>query len=226
MYSGVLVWPRGKGVAVKVTKAQVEENRAHIVATASALFRERGYDGIGIAELMAAAGFTHGGFYKHFGSKADLMAETAATTISGAVADSEGADLTEFFTSYVSRAHRDARDAGCTMAALSGDAARQSEDIKATFAVGIESMITTLAREVATLSDGDQREARAKMIGAFAQAVGAVVLSRSCPDDAALADEILEVCRTKILASLLPAAQSKHTSKGNRVSAVRRKPVA
>ena len=211
---------------MKVTKAQVEENRAHIVATASALFRERGYDGIGIAELMAVAGFTHGGFYKHFGSKADLMAETAATTISRAVADSAGADLTEFFKSYVSRAHRDARDVGCTMAALCGDAARQSDDLKATFAAGIDGMITTLGREVATLSDVDQRQARAKAIDAFALAVGAVVLSRACPDDAALADEILEVCRTKILASLLPSVRSKQASKGKRVSAARRKPAA
>src|SRR5438874_13511810 len=96
VYSG-LVWPGGKGVAMKVTKAQAQKNRAHIVATASALFRERGYDGVGIAELMAAAGFTHGGFYKHFRSKADLIAEAAASTISRAVAGSAGADLAAFF---------------------------------------------------------------------------------------------------------------------------------
>lgn len=197
---------------MKVTKAQVQENRAHIVSTASALFRERGYDGVGIAELMAAAGFTHGGFYKHFRSKADLMAEAAATTISRAVAGSAGADLAEFFKGYVSRVHRDARGVGCTMAALCGDAARQSEDVKATFAAGIDSMVTTLVREVATLSDVDQREARAKVIGIFAHAVGAVVLSRACPDDSALADEILEVCRREILASLLPSVHSKQAT--------------
>jgi len=199
---------------MKVSKSQVQENRAHIVATASALFRERGYDGVGIAELMAAAGFTHGGFYKHFRSKADLMAEAAASTISRAVADSAGADLAEFFKSYVSRAHRDARGAGCTMAALGGDAARQSEDIKATFAAGIDRLVTTLEREVATPSDADQREARAQMIDTLAHAVGAVVLSRACPDDSALADEILEVCRSKILASLLPPARRKQAKAG------------
>src|SRR2546422_6775792 len=99
VWSG-LIWPGGKGVAMKVTKAQAQENRAHIVATASALFREFGYDGVGIAELMAAAGFTHGGFYKHFRSKADLMAEAAATTISRAVADVAGSTLAEFFKAY------------------------------------------------------------------------------------------------------------------------------
>jgi TetR/AcrR family transcriptional repressor of nem operon len=197
----------GRGVAMRVTKAQAEENRAHIVAAASALFRERGYDGVGVAELMAAAGFTHGGFYKHFGSKADLMAETAATTISRAVADSAGVDLAEFFK-------------------FCGDAARQSEELKATFAAGIDSMITTLEREAATRNGFDQRKARAAMIDAFAHAVGAVVLSRACPDDSALADEILEICRKKILESLLPAAHNTQASKGKRISAVSRKPAA
>ena len=66
---------------MKVTKAQAQANRAHVVATASQLFRERGFDGVGVADLMAAAGFTHGGFYKQFGSKADLMAESTACGI-------------------------------------------------------------------------------------------------------------------------------------------------
>jgi len=63
---------------MKVTKAQAQENRKHIVETAATLFRKHGFDGVGVADLMAAAGFTHGGFYKHFNSKADLMAEASA----------------------------------------------------------------------------------------------------------------------------------------------------
>lgn len=210
MYSHALVSARRKGrIGMKVTKAQAQANRAHILETASALFREHGYDGVGVAELMANAGFTHGGFYKHFRSKADLMAEAAASTISQTVASSEGLNLAEFIKIYVSRKHRDARGEGCTMAALCGDAARQSDDIKSTFAAGIDSMVTTLEREVSKLSDVDQREARAKVIDSFAHAVGAVVLSRACPDDSPLADEILEVCRRKILSSLLPSVHSK-----------------
>jgi TetR/AcrR family transcriptional repressor of nem operon len=188
---------------MKVTKAQAQANRALIVETASALFREHGYDGVGVAELMASAGFTHGGFYKHFRSKADLMVEAAANTISQTVANSEGLDLADFFKSYVSRQHRDARGGGCTMAALCGDAARQSDDLKATFAAGIESMLATLQADVASGSDVDLHEVRRRtMIAAFAQAVGAIVLSRACPDDSPLADEILETCRGDILASL------------------------
>lgn len=189
---------------MKVTKAQAQENRAHIVETAAALFRERGYDGVGVVELMAAAGFTHGGFYKHFRSKADLMAEAAASGISQRVANSHGVDLAAFVTHYLSREHRDSRGAGCTMAALSGDAARQSTDIKATFAGGIESSLAAFKHEDAPVGDFDQNEVRAKMIDTFAHAIGALVLSRACPDDSPLADEILGVCRTQILTSLRP----------------------
>lgn len=190
---------------MKVTKAQAQANRAHIVETASVLFRERGYDGVGVAELMAAAGFTHGGFYKHFRSKADLMAEAAASGFSQNLSNSAGLDVAGFFNLYVSRDHRDAPSVGCTMAALCGDAARQSEEIKATFAGGIESMLAALEREGTTLGDVDQHNVRAKMIDRLAHAIGAVVLSRACPDDSPLADEILEVCRTEILAPLLPS---------------------
>jgi len=71
----MVVWPwfREEIPTMKVTKEQARENRARIIETAATLFRERGYDGVSVADLMAAAGFTHGGFYKHFGSKADLV---------------------------------------------------------------------------------------------------------------------------------------------------------
>jgi TetR/AcrR family transcriptional repressor of nem operon len=187
---------------MRVTKAQAQANRARIVETASTLFREHGYDGVGVADLMAAAGFTHGGFYKHFRSKAELMAEAAASGLSPSLENSEGLDAAEFFKRYLSRKHRDARSAGCTMAALCGDAARQSDDVKATFAAGIENVLAALGREGALPDDVDQRSVRAKMIDTLAHAVGAVVLSRSCPDDSSLSEEILKVCRKQILASL------------------------
>ena len=193
---------------MRVTKAQAQANRARIVETASVLFREHGYDGVGVADLMAAAGFTHGGFYKHFHSKADLMAEAAASAISQTLANSAGLAVAEFFKLYVSREHRDARSVGCTMAALCGDAARQSEQIKATFAAGIESMLAALEREGTTPGDVDQHNVRAKLIDMLAHAVGAVVLSRACPDDSSLSDEILEVCRKQILVPLTSAGAS------------------
>lgn len=188
---------------MKVTKAQAQANRAHIVETASALFRERGYDGVGVADLMAAAGFTHGGFYKHFGSKADLMAEAAASGFARTAAKTEGLDAMEFVRRYVSREHRDAPGEGCTMAALCGDAARQPESIKATFEAGVESLLATLGNQDGAPAGGASGDdARGKRIDVIAQVVGAIVLSRACPDDSPLADEILDVCRTAILSRL------------------------
>jgi TetR/AcrR family transcriptional repressor of nem operon len=188
---------------MRVTKAQAKQNRAHIVATAGRLFRERGFDGVGVADLMAAAGFTHGGFYKHFGSKADLMAEVSANGLSQNAAQAEGRDATEFVERYVTREHRDGRGDGCTIAALSGDAARQPGDIRKEFEAGIENLLTALqvASQGDTLGDADGRAARTTMIDMLAHSVGAIVLSRACPDDSPLADEILDVCRKEILAS-------------------------
>ncbi|MDX2677836.1 TetR/AcrR family transcriptional regulator [Streptomyces soliscabiei] len=187
---------------MRVTKAQAEQNRAHIVATAARLFRERGYDGVGVAELMAAAGFTHGGFYKHFRSKADLMAEASASGLSQIAARSEGLSLAGFVESYVSREHRDGRGDGCTVAALSGDAARQPAEVKTEFAAGIESLLTALQAPSDRPGDADQGVPRAMVIDMLARSVGAVMLSRACPDDSPLADEILDVCRNEMLAAL------------------------
>lgn len=191
---------------MRVTKAQAQANRAHIVETASVLFRERGYDGVGIADLMAAAGFTHGGFYKHFASKADLMAEAATCGLTQSLDEYAGQDIVQFFDMYLSREHRDTRGTGCTLAALCADAARQPEAIKAAFAHGIEGMLAGVERSGKTLVDVDPQTRRAKMLDALAHAVGAVVLSRACPDDSPLADEILDACRTEVLAPLLPKA--------------------
>ena len=187
---------------MRVTRAQAQANRERIVETASELFRERGFDGVGISDLMAAAGFTHGGFYKHFGSKADLMSEASACSLSKSLEGADSLDVPGFIDVYVTREHRDGRRSGCTMAALCGDAARQSDDVKATFALGIEHTLRTLGDKYPAGADADAGEGRKKMIDLLSRAVGAIILSRSCPDDSALADEILEVCRTEMFASL------------------------
>ncbi len=191
---------------MKVTKAQSLANRAHIVDTASVLFRERGYDGIGVADLMAAAGFTQGGFYKHFGSKADLMAEAAACSLAQSRASSKELDFAGFIDLFLSRQHRDSPGSGCTMSALCGDAARQPADIKATFAEGIEQAVSGLQHKHIADGNAADDQVREKMISLLAQVVGAVVLSRACPDDSLLADEILQACHRQISASYTPPA--------------------
>ncbi|WP_260963036.1 TetR/AcrR family transcriptional regulator [Pseudomonas citri] len=190
---------------MKVSKQQVQANRAHIVETASTLFRERGYDGVGIADLMAAAGFTQGGFYKHFNSKADLMAESSACSLGQSTALMAGVSPVEFVELYLSRSHRDDRATGCTLAALCGDAARK-EEVRATFAAGIETQLNILREGEGQSNGGDPALARAKRLALMAHMVGALVLSRACPDDSPLADEILATCRDAILETLMPPA--------------------
>ena len=188
---------------MKVTKAQAQANRARVVETASQLFRERGYDGVGVADLMAAAGFTHGGFYKQFGSKTDLIAESTACGIAQTVAlAGEGIDPADFVGQYLSREHRDARANGCSMAALGGDAARQPDSVKSAFAAGVESLIAALSPNGELGQETDASETRNRIVDTLSHALGALVLSRACPDDSPLADEILNVGRAAILRSL------------------------
>lgn len=190
---------------MKVTKAQAQANRAHIVETASTLFRERGYDGVSVADLMAAAGFTHGGFYKNFGSKADLMAEAASCGFSKSAEALDEMDHLAFLTYYLSREHRDEPGQGCTMAALCSDASRQSESVKDVFAAGIEARLAAGADQKDQTGATTAEPNRAQRIALMAQAVGAVVLSRACPDDSPLADEILDACRADALTRLSDA---------------------
>lgn len=198
---------------MKVTKAQAEANRAHVVETASLLFRERGFDGVGVADLMAAAGFTHGGFYKQFGSKADLMAESTACGIAQTAALTDGLDVAEFIRHYLSREHRDNRANGCTMAALGGDAARQPDAVRMAFAQGIENLVSLLTQQGQPPQSADSAPARAQALDLLTHAVGAIVLSRACPDDSPLADEVLAVSRDAILNALAPRRFAKATAR-------------
>jgi TetR/AcrR family transcriptional repressor of nem operon len=199
---------------MKVTKAQAQANRVHVVETASTLFREHGYDGVGVADLMAAAGFTHGGFYKQFGSKADLIAESTACGIAQTVAMTDGVGPVEFVEQYLSREHRDARATGCTVAALGGDIARQPEAVRVAFAAGIEDLVVALIKQRPVPDDADAGQVRAKVLDALAHAVGAIVMSRACPDDSPLADEFLAACRDAILASEAPKAAGRPGGRG------------
>ncbi len=182
---------------MRITKEKKQENHERILAIASEIFRERGFDGVGVADLMERAGLTHGGFYNHFASKEALIAEASAK---GFVETSEryaGFAIGDVIDAYISRAHRDARGQGCPAAALSGEAARLPQDTRAVFGEGIAGLFAALEGGLAGHPD-----ARAQAISLLAQAVGAVILSRACPDGSALADEILDTCRADCHASL------------------------
>ncbi|MBP2302628.1 TetR/AcrR family transcriptional regulator [Azospirillum picis] len=184
---------------MRVSKEQAAENRRRIVDVAGMLFRERGFNGIGVVDLMKEAGLTHGGFYGHFASKDDLAAEACARAMEEAAerwrrtADERGGDaLPALLTSYLSQRHRDHSGAGCPMAALGVDAARQGGAARGAFTRGLRPFIDLLGR----LVPGRSAEARRKAaLATLSGMVGALVLARAV-DDPALSDEILEAART------------------------------
>ncbi len=180
---------------MRISKEKKRENHDRIVTIASEMFRENGFDGVGVADLMQRAGLTHGGFYNHFTSKEALIAEASAKGFADTARRYTGHTRTDALGLYVSRAHRDARGQGCPAAALSCEAARQPEDTKAVFAAGIEGLIGAVEGNMAQQTNAG---ARAQAIRVLAQAVGAIILSRACPDTSALADEILDACRVMV----------------------------
>jgi TetR/AcrR family transcriptional repressor of nem operon len=154
---------------------------------------------VGVADLMAAAGLTHGGFYNHFASKEALIAEASAKGFLETSERYAGHDVARLINAYVSRQHRDARGKGCPAAGLSGDAARLPEGQRGVFGAGIGGLIDGLEASLAAASFAPEG-ARTQAISLLAQAVGAVVLSRACPDRSPLADEILDACHAALKA--------------------------
>jgi TetR/AcrR family transcriptional regulator, transcriptional repressor for nem operon len=175
---------------VRITNEQAKQNRERVVETASELFRERGFDGVSVADLMEAAGFTHGGFYNHFKSKDELSAKALKRAFEHMRRERERArDLEEFASKYLSGLHRRVRAKGCPAAALAGDASRQSKRVKSAFAEGVEGMIGTMER----LLPGTvgKRARRRRAINLVSRMVGALALARAVPEDHRLGGEIL-----------------------------------
>src|SRR4030095_2840074 len=110
---------------MRVSREQAAENRERIVQVAAKLFRERGFDGIGVADLMKAAGLTHGGFYGNFSSKDDLVAEATDRALkelseywTGEIEKAPESAFATIVDRYLSEGHRDAPGRGCLVAAL------------------------------------------------------------------------------------------------------------
>ena len=171
---------------MRVTQEQMRENRRRILAAASRLYRDKGYDAVGVAEVMKAAGLTHGGFYGHFASKEDLMAHAiahATTEVSG-----RGGDLRTFIGKYLSPAHRDDAADGCPMAALAADVRHRPPAARSAMTTGIR---TQIDRMVQAVPEGVSADRRREAIGTSAAMIGALILARAA-DDPALSDEILQ----------------------------------
>jgi TetR/AcrR family transcriptional regulator, transcriptional repressor for nem operon len=188
---------------VKVTREKAAEHRAAIVTAAGRLFRERGFEGVGVAEIMRAAGLTHGGFYGHFASKDALAAEACGQTLAESLklletrfSEFEG-DFGRYFATYLSERHRDDRERGCPMAAHASEVVRQSGAVQAEFSAGLDRFIEALAGHLPAGHEPGERRHRAVAI--VAALVGGLALARATAASAPeLSAEILASVRTRL----------------------------
>src|SRR6266581_6254239 len=189
------------------SRAQKARTHKRIVAIAAKRFREKGLAGFGIAELMKAAGLTVGGFYKHFDSRDDLVAEAVSSAFGGwkrrvdaAASGGPPVSYEKLIDDYLSEAHRDNPGTGCAFSALAPEIARSDKRTRALTSEQVRSDIQLIA---ALRPAKDKRTARSRAILAFSALVGAMSLARAV-SDVALSREIL-----KTVAELLKNSTSK-----------------
>jgi TetR/AcrR family transcriptional repressor of nem operon len=178
-----------------------EKTHAAIVEIAAQKMRESGTEGPGVAEIMKAAGLTHGGFYKHFDSREDLVAEAVEEAVAQsrdgftAVTDGAADPLAAFVDWYLSPAHRDDPGAGCAVVALGADAARADERVRSAYSGQVQRYIAQMEELL-----GDEGEdGRRRAIAAVSEMVGALLIARAVGDED-LSAEILAAARTDVLA--------------------------
>lgn len=189
---------------MKVSREQVALNRERIVETAARLFRQKGYDGIGVVDLMKSAGLTHGGFYGHFASKEDLLAEATAhafkTSVerwrerAAAAPNAPETAMAGIGDSYLSVRHRDGPESGCSITSLGADIARLGPKVRQALTEGAKGQIAVLEQLV---PGEDEAAKRRRALATYAAMVGAIVLARAVDDDA-LSLEILEAARASL----------------------------
>jgi TetR/AcrR family transcriptional repressor of nem operon len=208
---------------MKVSRIQEAENHERILDVATRLFRERGIDGIGVADLMKAAGMTHGGFYGHFQSKEDLVAQACARAVAGmrrnwinVIDQATGDPLEALASTYLTAKHRDAAGRGCPMAALGPEVARQGPAARRAITDELRPFLDYLSSVVPGSSSSLRRQ---RAISTYASLVGALVISRVV-DDPTLSNEILDAVAATMRNSVAEHSQIKIPPKP------RRKPIA
>jgi TetR/AcrR family transcriptional repressor of nem operon len=204
---------------MKVSRIQEAENHERILDVATRLFRERGIDGIGVADLMKAAGLTHGGFYGHFKSKEDLVAARAVLRMrqnwTNVIDQATGDPLEALAATYLTPKHRDATGRGCPMAALGSEIARQGPPVRRAFTDELRPFLDYLSRIVQGNSNSSRRQ---KALATYAGLVGALIVSRAV-DDPDLSNEILSAVATTMHTKEADRTQSKSSGARSRTPA-------
>jgi TetR/AcrR family transcriptional regulator, transcriptional repressor for nem operon len=180
---------------VKVSKAQVAEHRTRITNAAARLFRQRGFDGASVAEVMKEAGLTHGGFYGHFASKEALIAEAVGQALPQAPdTATPRRTAADFADGYLSLRHRDNGASSCLFSSLGTEASRGSAELRHRMTEAVRRRLDHLSADAE--GDTDQEKRRAA-IAAWSAMVGAMVLARLIDDDD-LSSEILTETRASL----------------------------
>jgi TetR/AcrR family transcriptional repressor of nem operon len=175
----------------------MDANHDRIVEGAARLMRERGVRSTSVADAMNEAGMTHGGFYRHFKTKDDLVVEALRSAFDDFAKplelrqqiESPQAVAAEYKALYLSPEHVANPGYGCPMPALGSDLAREAEPVKAEFTAGLRRVIAALS----AAGEGSAVEREAGAMREIAMLVGAVVLARACDDP--MASEVLRACR-------------------------------
>ena len=190
------------------SKASKANTHARLVEAAASRFKERGVDGISLADLMKELKLTHGGFYRHFGSRDELVTEALELAMkqSGEAMRKHGLgpdrpDLARFIEFYLDETHRDGRADGCAVAALAGDAPRKSAAVQAQFREHIDGNLRALTE---VLKPASPQEARESAILILCALYGALMTARAV-GDSPLSREILRTVRKRVLTLTPPA---------------------
>jgi TetR/AcrR family transcriptional repressor of nem operon len=172
---------------MKRSKIEAAETRRRIVKTAAAEFRRKGINATGLNDVMAAAGLTHGGFYRHFASKDQLIAEACAAALGSLSEPSEVPvcpalskdGLDAILAEYLSTDHRDNPSEGCVLAGLGSELARSDEDTRAAATQGILKLIEVFTDQY---RHSDRETAKARALVAVSAMIGAITLARIVTD--------------------------------------------
>ena len=164
---------------MRVSRDAAAATRGRILEAAARLLRERGVEGTSIADVMQAAGMKHGGFYKHFESKQDLVRQAIAAAFAERVAGfdahkaahGEDAAIRAYIETYLSQAHVDHPGHGCPVAGFGADAGRDREAYSDAFVAGMEALVTRMGAACDT-----GREAAIRQLCLM---VGAMVVARA-----------------------------------------------
>jgi TetR/AcrR family transcriptional repressor of nem operon len=193
---------------VYVKREQSDENREVLLATASRLFRERGIDGVGVAEIAREAGLTHGALYAHFRSKDELATQafTQALALSREAFRGEGTRRKRSVSGYLdyllSPHNRDEPGMSCPMTASASEIGRQGKDISARFAKGFQEKAS--AFEAVMDEAIPEAERRRLGLAIVAAEIGAMAAARAvAKSDPSLSDEILKAVHAMLVKASL-----------------------